>query len=140
MLLGLGNEWYEAFEGDILEVSGEESNLPNIDLVYVDILANTKEASVLYSGIVAKYYYKPRPAELDYLVISNAVKRDLRKEYRTDKPHFESGKSSFYDQHPGEIMPVKGDYLIIPMKEVLNINISYLCLDYPANDLDKIAE
>ncbi|SFO02005.1 hypothetical protein SAMN05428949_4153 [Chitinophaga sp. YR627] len=139
-LFGLGNEWYEAFEGDILNISGEQSNVSNIDLVYLDVLANTKEASILYSGILVKYYYKPKSTELDYIVLQRAVKRDLRKEFRSDKPHVEAGKASFYDQHTGDSMPVKGDYLIIPMKEVLNINITYLYFDIPEDAIDQLAE
>lgn len=139
-VFSLGNEWYEAFEGDILRVSGEASNVPEIDLVYVDVLANTKESSILYSGILVKYYYKPKSTELDYLVLQKAVKRDLRKAYRTDTPHIGSGKASFYDQDAGEKMPIKGDYLIVPMKEVLNINITYLILDLPGGEVEHLSE
>lgn len=139
-LFSLGNEWYEAFEGDILNISGEGANVSNIDLVYLDVLTNTKESSILYSGILVKYYYKPKSTELDYLVLQKAVKRDLRKEYRSDKMHIESGKSSFYDAKVGETMPIRGDYLIVPMKEVININISYLYLDFQANDINQLAE
>lgn len=38
-------------------------------------------------------------------------------------------KSSFYDTDTGEALSINGDYLIIPMKEVLNINISYPYFD-----------
>lgn len=138
-IFGLGNEWYETFEGDILNTNTEDTNLSGIDVVYVDVLSNTKETSVLYSGVVVKYYYKPRSTELDYLVLSDVVKRDLRKEYRTDKPHFEGGKSSFYDHNSGDAVPIEGNYLIIPMKEVSNINVSYLNFSAVLNDLSKIA-
>lgn len=127
-LLGRGNEWYEAFEADILKIRGE-TKIRNVDLVYLDVLVTTKESSVLYSGFLAKYYFKPRSTELDYLVLRRAKKRDLRKLYSTDNPHIRAGKSNFYDPDTGAPYRIQGDYLILPMKEVININITYFYLD-----------
>jgi hypothetical protein len=73
-LLGRGNEWYEAFEGNVVEVTEGKINMGKSDFVYLDVLAGTKESSILYSGVLVKYYYKPRSTELDYLVLGLAKK------------------------------------------------------------------
>lgn len=125
---GLRNEWYEAFEGDLLGI-----NSTKIDAVYVDVLVNTRESSILYSGFLVKYYFKPRSTELEYLVLQEVTRRDLRKTYRTDNLHIESGKSSFYDLNTGESKSMNGNYLILPMEEVLNVNISYIYLGLEEN-------
>ncbi len=124
-IFGLRNDWYEAFEGDVLNKNRERYTPFRMDAVYIDVLSNTKETSILYSGIFMKYYFKPRSSELDYLVLRDAMKRDMRREYRADMPG-----SGFYDLNTGDGVPIKGDYLIIPMKEVLNINVTYIYLDF----------
>lgn len=125
-LLGLGNEWYEVFEGKILESSGEKDNIENIDLVYIDVLSNTKEATTLYSGILVNYYYKPKSTELEFLVLQATTRRDLRKEQISDISNVTSGKSSHYSSETSKPIKIPGEYFIVPMKEVLNVNVSYL--------------
>lgn len=139
-IFGLRNDWYEAFEGDVLNKNREKCIPFRMDAVYIDVLSNTKETSILYSGIFMKYYFKPRSSELDYLVLRDAMKRDMRKEYHADGPRPEMGRSCFYDLNTGDGVPIKGDYLIIPMKEVLNINVTYIYLDFLFVNPPNIAE
>lgn len=124
-VLGLGNDWYEVFEGNILNPSSAKND-DTIDLVYVNVLSNTKEATILYSGILINYYYKPKSTELDYLVLQSATRRDLRKEYINIEEVNSTEKQNYYSQLTGDIIKIPGDYFIIPVKEILNINVSYL--------------
>jgi hypothetical protein len=133
-IFGLRNDWYEAFEGDVLKKNREKCIPFRMDAVYIDVLSDTKEASILYSGIFMKYYFKPRSSELDYLVLRDAMKKYV------DGPHSEMERSGFYDFNTGDGIPIKGDYLIIPMKEVLNINVTYIYLDFLFVNPPAIAE
>ncbi|RFM27877.1 hypothetical protein [Deminuibacter soli] len=123
-LLGLGNEWYEVFEGIVFNENGERQKTASIDVTYVSVLSNTKESTVIYSGILVNYYYKPRSTELDYLVLQQATRRDLRKE------HVNQGARSrdYYSAKTGQPVPIPGEYFIVPMSQVLNINVSYLSI------------
>ena len=123
-LLGLSNDWYEIFEGNLLNLSASKND-DALDIVYVNILSNTKEATILYSGILINYYYKPKSTELDYLVLQSATRRDLRKGY-IHAANDNSEKQDYYSQFTGDIIKIPGDYFIIPLKEILNINVSYL--------------
>ena len=124
--LGLSNDWYEIFEGNILNQSASKND-DTLDIVYVNILSNTKETTILYSGILINYYYKPKSTELDYLVLQSATRRDLRKGY-VHIADTDNEKQDFYSQFTGDIIKIPGDYFIVPVKEILNINVSYLHL------------
>jgi hypothetical protein len=127
-VFGLKNEWYEALEGQVLVIRNKEHASLRIDAVYIDVLANTKESSILYSGFIRKYYFKPRSSELDFLVLGHAKKRDIGNAYRRDDHHLES---VLYDHDANDPVQIKGDCFIIPMKEVLNINVTYISLAVP---------
>lgn len=124
-VLGLGNDWYEVFEGNILNPSATKND-DTIDLVYVNVLSNTKETTILYSGILINYYYKPKSTELDYLVLQSATRRDLRKEYISNAEGNSAEKQNYYSQFTGDVIRIPGAYFIIPVKEILNVNVSYL--------------
>lgn len=129
-LLGLGNEWYEVFEGMGFDKNEGRQKAENIDLPYISILSNTKESTVIYSGILVNYYYKPRSSELDYLVLQNASRRDLRKAYVTQENTADAAaaRSNFYSAHTGDTVKIPGECFIVPMSEVLNINVSYISI------------
>ncbi len=124
-ILGLSNDWYEIFEGNILN-SPALKNDDALDIVYVNVLSNTKETTILYSGILINYYYKPKSTELDYLVLQSATRRDLRKGYINNAEQNSDEKQNYYSQFTGEVIKIPGDYFIVPVKEILNINVSYL--------------
>lgn len=124
-ILGLSNDWYEVFEGNILNPSVSATN-DAVDLVYVNVLSNTKETTILYSGILINYYYKPKSTELDYLVLQSATRRDLRKGYISSAEENSTEKQNYYSQLTGDIIRIPGAYFIIPVKEILNVNVSYL--------------
>lgn len=125
-LLGLGNEWYK-----LITVPDESENGDKVDLIHVDVLSNTKESTILYSGIVHNYYYQPKSTELEYLVLKWAIRRELHKEHVSDRVVSEQenpGTTSYYSAEPGTPIKIPGQYFIIPMKEVLNVNVSHIKL------------
>ena len=120
-LLGLDHtEWYSLFEG----YSPAESEAIDYDFIMIDVLSNTKETTTIYSGLLVEYFFKPKTNDLEYLVLKAATRRDLRKEQLTQSPSA-SDKALFYSTDTGTTSQIPGQYFIIPMKEVLNINVSY---------------
>lgn len=120
-LLGLDHtEWYSLFEG----YSPAESEAIEYDFIMIDVLSNTKETTTIYSGLLVEYFFKPRTNDLEYLVLKAATRRDLRKEQLTATPA-PTDKALFYSVDTGTTTKIPGQYFIIPMKEVLNINVSY---------------
>lgn len=139
-LLGLTNYWDKVFSGKIIERSGEEKNIGDIDLVFVDVLATTKEATVLYSGILLDYYYKSKSSDLEFLVLQYARRRDLRKQTLSDIEMLPSGKISTYSEETGNSIKIPGEYFILPMNGVLNINVSFLSIENFDGSITELAE
>lgn len=120
-LLGLDHtEWYSLFEG----YSPASTEVVDYDFIMIDVLSNTKETTTIYSGLLVEYFFKPKTNELEYLVLKAARRRDLRKEQLTQSASA-NDKTLFYSTDTGTTTQIPGQYFIIPMKEVLNINVSY---------------
>lgn len=133
-LLGLGNEWYEVFEGIVFDPVNGEKRTRNVDIIYVNILSGTKESTILYSGVLVNYYYKPRSSELDYLVLQKATRRDLRKEYISNADTATAtAKINYYSAATSKPVKIPGEYFIIPVREILNINVSYISIATEGN-------
>ncbi|SFD76819.1 hypothetical protein SAMN05518672_103142 [Chitinophaga sp. CF118] len=122
-LLGVTNEWYELFDG--------KSTDKNFDIILLDVLTSSKESTLIYSGYLENYYFQTKSTELGYIVLTQVKRRDLRS--RSVSDHFPlstpNEKSSFYINEPGTAVSLPGDLVIIPAKEILNINVTYLRME-----------
>jgi hypothetical protein len=114
-LLGLqNNQWYSLLDAN--EQAG---------LVFVDILSQTKETTVIYSGFLHKYYFKHNSKELAYIVISIAVRRDMRAVQLSDTQA--KRNLAYYSTDMGTPVRITpGEYFVIPRENILNINILYI--------------
>lgn len=120
-LLGVSNEWYELFDGD-----GDK----NYDVILLDVLTSSKESTLIYSGYLKNYYFQTKSTELDYIVLTQVKRRDLRSKAVFDQPMANSSeKFNFYKNEPGTTISLPGDLVIIPAREILNINVTYLEVD-----------
>ncbi|GAA3930147.1 hypothetical protein GO495_07310 [Chitinophaga oryziterrae] len=118
-LLGAGNEWYELFDGKYAD--------KNFDVILLHVVTTSKEATLIYSGYLENYYFQTKSTELDYIVLTQVMRRDLRSRAISDQqgaPGTE--RSSFYANEPGDPIRLPGDMVIIPAREILNINVTYL--------------
>jgi hypothetical protein len=121
-LLGVSNEWYELFDGDTEK---------NYDVILLDVLTSSRESTLIYSGYLKNYYFQTKSTELDYIVLTQVKRRDLRSKAVFDQPTLTSSeKFNFYKNEPGTSISLPGDLVIIPAKEILNINVTYLELDH----------
>jgi hypothetical protein len=128
-LLGAGNEWYELFDGKYATL--------NFDMILLNVVTSSKESTLIYTGYLENYYFQTKSTELDYIVLTQVTRRDLRKQALSEQPLGESGRMSFYSNEPGIAINLPGDVIVIPAKEILNINITYLQLEV---DHDMIEE
>jgi hypothetical protein len=118
-LLGVSNEWYELFDGDHTE--------KKFDVILLDVLTNSKETTLIYSGYLKSYYFQTKSTELDYIVLTQVKRRDLRNKSVFDQSP--TGSYSSYKNEPGTPISLPGDLVMIPAKEILNINVTYLEVD-----------
>lgn len=123
--LNLEDKWARLTDLDSLAVSQNKQ----IDLIYVDILANNKENTVIYSGLLSGFFYKTKSKELDYILLSNVYRRDLHKEHITEKS--ENLEVRKFDPNQGGFYSIPGDLFIIPSEQILNINFRYIDLNLP---------
>jgi len=125
-LLGLdNNNWYALLDERPGMRKGRKARSEKIDLVYVNILAYTRETTTIYSGLLYDYYFKHRSKELGHLVLQHAVRRDLRKEQTAS--YREDGLQTIntYSNSMGASRKVPGEYFIIPAEQIRNLNITY---------------
>jgi hypothetical protein len=125
-LLGAGNEWYELFDGKYADKS--------FDVILLHVVTASKEATLIYSGYLENYYFQTKSTELDYIVLTQVKRRDLRSRAVSDQPGPDTERYSFYANEPGVPISLPGDLVIIPAKEILNINVTYLQMEGDADN------
>lgn len=104
------NQWHYLFSGEILDYPKILGNSEDIGLRYVDILTDTQEGSVIYSGIVDEYILS-KAGGMDSVYLSNVKRRYLK-----DDEH-DSNTNPYY------FLP--GQFFIIPFSQIKNMHITY---------------
>lgn len=130
-LLGRENPWYRLF----IEPFKNDATNAKISLITLDILVNTKETTMIYTGYMKGFYFKAGTREIDFITIYQPMRRDLRKEYRTEGA--EPTKNQFYTSAYGEQIDIASTYLMIPGKEILNVNALYWGTKVNANNNEE---
>lgn len=127
-LLGMqNNKWYRLLESGSADAREIKNN---IEFVFVDILLATRDANILYSGIVKNYYFQPLSKELGHIVLGGgAVRRELKTEYSENQQA--EPANPFYVR---EIIP--SDLFVIPAKDIINLNIFYIARTPQTSDIN----
>lgn len=120
-IIGKENPWYTIFVEPFRESSKNEA----ITLISVDVLVNTKETTVIYSGFMTEFYFKGGTKELEYITLAQPKRLDLRKHYKTVEEGDAKEKVQFFDSEYGAETQIAGIHMVIPGKEILNINTFY---------------
>ncbi len=123
-ILGLEDNWMRLTDLETMRLRLNK----NIDVIYLDILTNNKENTVVYSGILSEFYFKSKSKEIDYILLSNVYRRDLHKEHITEKS--DSKEIRRFDSNQGNIYPIPGDFFVIPRDQILNVNFRYMDLTF----------
>lgn len=113
----LNNEWHYLFSGEILDFPDVVGESENIEIIQIDLLANTGEGTVIYSGILQDYYLS-KDNGLDRIYLSQVYRRKLK----DDLAHAEQSDiqklDERYYQMPGELFVIQYD-------RIVNMNVTY---------------
>ena len=101
----------------------------DVDLILVDIVSETKEVTVIYSGFLEKFDVVPDKNELAYVTLSGARRRDLRKFSKVEEQPTVSGTSgtmtsgttvkvTSYENDSGDMILIPGKYFTIPGNKI----------------------
>jgi len=120
------NSWYKLFTGLLLRNDLRKK----VAAILVDIVCETKETSVIYSGVLEKFDIIADTRQLDYITLSSANRRDLRQGAQITEtagtPPTVNTKTSVYINAEGVVYPIQGQYLTIPGNKISNVNVTYL--------------
>jgi hypothetical protein len=141
------NYWYYLLTGEILEFSNDSDSgdssidASEIEFIFLDILVASKDKNLLYSGLFYDYQLAA-DGGLDCLFLKSARRKFINTDPRVKK---ENSNSVLNDQPRKSLFsrfssrdkvvsiletynnyyPVDGDILVIPFKEIINVNLSY---------------
>jgi len=119
------NIWFKLFTGVLLK----ENTRKKVTAILVDVLCETKEATVVYSGFLEKFDVNENK-QIEYITLTTTTRRDLREGSQvTETPaagNVPGTKSTVILVDNGPITPVAGKYFTIPGSKILNVNVSYM--------------
>jgi hypothetical protein len=117
--LRLNNEWYYLFSGEILDIE-KPGESKNIDLIQVDVLMQTGEGPLVYSGTLEDYFLS-KDNGLDRIYLSQVYRRKMQEDLKRNERNV--GYLERYLDERYYSMP--GDLFVITYGEILNLNITY---------------
>lgn len=116
--LKFNNEWYYLLSGKIPDESGVFVDHAKVQLVQLDVLVESSEGTVIYSGILQTFYLS-KTEGLDRIHLSNVYRRKLKDDVPpTQKETDEKAFDARYYSMPG-------DLFVIPYNQIKNLNITY---------------
>lgn len=117
-LFRLNNRWWYLF-------NGFESDIDYFDLLLVDAVVDTKEGTIIYSGLLVNYICNGE--ELDRVYLRDAVRRE-----------FKVMKDGNIDT--GEPASIPGKTFCIPYKNIINLNLKFLILSEELKTIEGLPE
>ncbi|SFD48648.1 hypothetical protein SAMN05518672_102142 [Chitinophaga sp. CF118] len=123
LLMG-NNIWYKLFSGMLL--SPDQRN--ELSFIVVEVLAMTKESSMIYTGWLKCYDVIEQTDNLAYITMTDAIRRDLRSNQLTYKNTDTAPTTTTvsYDSNSGGTMIIPSHNFTIPGKEIVSIGITYM--------------
>lgn len=113
-ILRIYNDWDKYFSGHVLPPEKRK----RIDFVQVDVVVNTAEGDVLYTGVLRNYTLNKEQG-IDRLFMSQVYRRAFREDAAPDEALLrERAVDSRYYELPG-------NFFVIPFSEIRNLNIIY---------------
>lgn len=142
-LLKFENNWYPVLKGTFLQLPGYEYLRPNIQLVWIDVVVETKEGSYIYSGIIDDFFMT-KDDGIDRFHLKNVRRRKLSDDLPTSRDEAQLLPQSISsepdhveletdtdttDELDKRYYYMPGDFFIIPYSQIKNMNITYYNLD-----------
>ncbi len=136
------NSWYPILKGTVVNFPGYQHLQANIQLVWVDVIVETKEGSYIYSGVIDDFFLTKEEG-LDRIYLKNVRRRRLTNEPNDLLEHTgpetgdatdldlvdEADMSNELDALDKRYYYMPGDFFIIPYSQIKNMNIRYYSLD-----------
>jgi hypothetical protein len=113
------NKWFYILSGEILDIERGDKRSGEITVVGIDILCKVGNENVLYIGELANYYLNST-GDLDAVLIKYPFRRRFLEDNLEEEKDPEE-KSKYYQ--------IPSDYLYIPYRDVVNLNINYFELE-----------
>lgn len=121
------NYWYHIFSARYLEGAYIPGRQIDTDIIFMDILV---KCGIIYSGFLKDFNYSSHKDELENIVLQSVEKRkhDSENIGKKDKSKTKNKKTIAAPSIPGHVF-------VIPMTDILNINISYINLNVKSHAL-----
>lgn len=128
--LRFDNKWFYLLSGEVVEFAEGEavtdfSDAALIDYVMVDVLVKVEEGNILYTGIVVDYELE-NDGGLKSLQIKGAKRKGVAQS--ESKAPSDTEKTSTHD--------IRGNVLVIPNSQIINLNITYWIEDTDSDSSD----
>lgn len=107
-LLRFKNEWHYLVTGEILDFPNVPGEASTVDFVWVDLMVETKEGTIIYTGVLSDYILSKENG-LDRIYLSEVIRRYLIDDYNTKRKEYE--------------MP--GNFMVFSFDKILNMNLTY---------------
>jgi hypothetical protein len=138
------NSWYPILKGTIVNFPGYTHLRTSIQLVWIDVIVETKEGSYIYSGIIDDFFLS-KDEGLDRIYLKNVRRRKLTNEPNDNLELISSDADETEAANLDQLQEVEidseldaldkryyympGDFFIIPYSQIKNMNIRYFHLD-----------
>jgi hypothetical protein len=123
------NRWWYLFNGYYLIQIGHESR--DYDFVFVDAVVDTKDGTIIYSGYLVEFICNGE--ELDRIYLNDTIK----KYFKRQNANVEGERKIFSNEDEKEI---PGQFLCIPYKEILNLNVTFVAIENSLDDLQTFPD
>lgn len=138
-LLRFSNEWFYWLTGRILETN-PVTEQRTVDLIAINILAETKENTIIYDGFLYDFTLSETNNGLDRIVLFYASKSIFQKTARSQKTISKADDTAptVEDLVQSELFEradkreIQQEYIIIPYAQIRNMTITYVDLQAEA--------
>lgn len=107
-LLRYKNEWHYLVTGEILDFPNVPGEASTVDFVWVDLLVQTTEGTIIYTGVLSDYVLSKENG-LDRIYLGEVVRRYLSDDGNKKRKEY--------------AMP--GNFMVFPFGNVINMNLTY---------------
>jgi len=126
-LLRFQNEWHYLITGEILDFPKILGEASDIDIVSVDAMVETNNGTIIYSGIIQDYLLS-KQGGLELIYLTEVTRRYLKSDNLNNADTKGNSMQDGYYYIPG-------DFVVLPYKDIKNINISYYSIEEDEDNL-----
>ncbi|MDB5023597.1 MAG: hypothetical protein JWP78_1352 [Mucilaginibacter sp.] len=122
-VLNLYNKWWYLFNGFY-------NGIKDPDLIFIDLVVDTNESTVIYSGYLANFDFTN--GELERVYLQDTLKREFIGTGKTGQDANEVNTTEPY--------AIPGDIFSIAYKNILNINIHFISFDNSLEEIEQLPD